>query len=74
MAKITFSVEAQTVFGDSLYIVGNNSALGNWDPHKGLTLSTNSSLYPNWRASVDIECMLLKYKYVIIKKVLYSIV
>ncbi len=43
---------ATTVFGQSVWAVGDSAELGNWDFHKGVMLSPTS--YPTWTGSVSL--------------------
>jgi len=50
--SVTFRVnEAYTSFGEELYVVGNNSALGNWDPSKAVKMYSYN--YPSWTVTVE---------------------
>jgi len=42
-----------TVWGQSVYIVGNTPRLGNWDPAKAVKLEP--TFYPQWIANVVVE-------------------
>jgi len=37
-----------TSFSEHVILVGNSKSLGNWDPQKGLKLSTSAVNYPQW--------------------------
>ena len=70
--EFTFETERKTEWGDRLFVVGNISCFGNWNPKKGLELFTNKKIYPDWKSGI-CRCnaaMLRKfeYKYVIVKK------
>ncbi|HYQ68633.1 carbohydrate-binding module family 20 domain-containing protein [Actinophytocola sp.] len=62
----TYTVQAETVWGQNVYVVGNVPALGNWDPAAAVPLTTGTGTYPRWTGSgtlppnTDIE-----YKFVI---------
>lgn len=49
--SVTFRVhDAYTTFGEELYVVGNQPALGNWDPDKAVKMYTYD--YPSWTVTV----------------------
>ncbi len=59
----SFNVNATTVSGQNVYVVGNVSGLGNWDPSKAVLLS--SATYPTWRGTVNIPASTgVEYKYI----------
>ncbi len=59
----TFEVNATTVLGENVYVVGNHPALSNWAPAAGLALS--SAAYPLWRATIDLPPgTAVEYKYI----------
>lgn len=45
---IRFSVTCETKFGEVVYICGNTSELGNWNPEIAMRLYTDTTLYPKW--------------------------
>ncbi|SHJ62583.1 family 14 glycosylhydrolase [Tepidibacter formicigenes] len=50
--SITFRVNnANTNFGEEIYVVGNQPQLGNWDPNKAVKLYTYN--YPSWTVTVE---------------------
>ncbi|REJ05204.1 alpha-amylase [Microbacterium bovistercoris] len=58
-----FSVNASTVWGQSVYVVGSIPALGNWAPASGVRLS--AATYPVWKATIDLPAgTSFEYKYV----------
>ncbi|MGH3656327.1 MAG: carbohydrate-binding module family 20 domain-containing protein [Micromonosporaceae bacterium] len=58
-----FAVNAETVWGENVYLVGNRPELGNWDPAKAVPLS--SATYPTWRGTVSLpKQTTIEYKYV----------
>ncbi|GGL07840.1 carbohydrate-binding module family 20 domain-containing protein [Mangrovihabitans endophyticus] len=60
---VSFAVNATTVWGENVYVVGNTAALGNWNPANGVPLS--SATYPVWRGSADLPAgTTVQYKYV----------
>lgn len=46
--RILFNVTAKTNYLQDVRLVGNIPELGNWDPEKGLKLSTTPHKYPHW--------------------------
>lgn len=66
---ITFNVNAETVFGDTLFVVGSVGPLGAWKPHGGLELKTDPAIYPRWcggvRLQADSAATAIEYKFVI---------
>ncbi len=68
-APVMFHAEHDgTGWGDRVFVVGNDPALGNWDPHRGVELKTSDDLFPAWAghlrlpAGADVE-----YKFVTVK-------
>jgi alpha-amylase len=59
----TFEVNATTVWGQNVFVVGNTAALGNWNPANAVALSSAS--YPVWRGTVALPAgTSVQYKYV----------
>ncbi|MFF3947625.1 carbohydrate-binding module family 20 domain-containing protein [Streptomyces sp. NPDC001902] len=59
----SFSVNATTVWGQNVYVVGNNAALGNWNTGNALPLS--SVAYPVWKLDVSMGAgTSFEYKYI----------
>ncbi|MEU4092258.1 carbohydrate-binding module family 20 domain-containing protein [Streptomyces sp. NPDC026673] len=59
----SFSVNATTVWGQNVYVVGNNAALGNWNTGSALPLS--SAAYPVWKLDVSMSAgTSFEYKYI----------
>jgi alpha-amylase len=57
-----FAVDATTVPGQNVFVVGDNAALGSWNPAAAIPLSSAS--YPVWRASVPLPSgTAFQYKY-----------
>jgi len=68
-APVMFTAEHDaTGWGDRVFVVGNDPALGGWDPHRGVELKTSDDLFPAWAGHIrlpaggDVE-----YKFVTIK-------
>ncbi|MBN1171945.1 MAG: glycosidase, partial [Micromonosporaceae bacterium] len=58
----SFACTATTVWGENVYVVGNATALGNWDPTSALLLSSASS--PVWTRDVTMTAgTSFEYKY-----------
>lgn len=51
--QIVFHINAQTTYGENIYIVGNVPELGNWDPDKCTEAMLNPN-YPDWFLSVSV--------------------
>ena len=47
--RVLFEVRTETVFGESVYIVGSTPQLGAWNPKRGIRMTTNEDTYPIWR-------------------------
>jgi alpha-amylase len=59
----TVAVNATTVWGQNVFVVGNTAALGNWDPANAVALSSAS--YPVWQATVGLPAgTAVQYKYI----------
>lgn len=56
-----------TAPGDVLRAVGSLSSLGNWDPQRGLRLTTSPTSFPRWsgKAALPARCSALEWKLVI---------
>ena len=64
---VTFSISnANTSFGQSLYVVGNQSELGNWSPAAGFKLTIQGSgANAAWSGTVQLNAATaIQYKYV----------
>lgn len=73
MFTFHFQTKRHTNSGDSLYVVGNDDLLGNWNPRKGLLMKTNKKIYPYWKSNIieteDYNGVIeIEYKYVLITK------
>jgi len=52
-SQITFTVNnATTVWGQNVYVVGNISQLGNWDPVHAVQMTPSS--YPTWTVTIPL--------------------
>jgi alpha-amylase len=62
-AATTFAVDATTVWGENVFVVGNTAALGNWNPANAVALS--SAAYPVWRGTAALPPgTAVQYKYI----------
>ncbi|GAA4880587.1 hypothetical protein GCM10023235_71070 [Kitasatospora terrestris] len=62
-AGASFAVNATTVVGQNIHVVGNNAALGNWAPASALKL--DPAAYPVWKLDVDLPAgTVFEYKYI----------
>ncbi len=62
-SQVSFGVQATTVYGQNVFVVGDCAELGGWDPAKAVALS--SSTYPVWRAAVTLPAgTTVQYKFV----------
>jgi alpha-amylase len=60
---VSFAVNAQTIWGENIFVEGNRPELGNWDTNNGLALS--AATYPIWRGTVNLPANLtFEYKYI----------
>jgi glucoamylase len=65
--QITFNERATTTFGENVFIVGQLTQLGNWDPNSAIPLSASkyTSSDPLWFATVSIPASTsFAYKYI----------
>ena len=60
---VTFAVNATTVWGENVYVLGNRAELSNWNTSGGVALS--SATYPVWQGTVSLPPnTTVEYKYV----------
>ncbi|MEV3990878.1 carbohydrate-binding module family 20 domain-containing protein [Streptomyces sp. NPDC049837] len=58
----SFAVNATTVYGENIYVTGNQSALGNWNPAAAPKL--DPATYPVWKLDVTLPAgTAFEYKY-----------
>lgn len=69
VTSVDLVIWAETQLGDRLIATGSIPAMGNWDPHQGVELSTNEAEYPVWRAALTAPTgsATVEYKYVIMR-------
>ncbi|KAF2999293.1 hypothetical protein E8E13_004409 [Curvularia kusanoi] len=66
-SKVTFNVQATTVYGESVFVTGQLTQLGNWSPDaaKALSAAKYTSTNPLWSASIDLPAStVFEYKYI----------
>eukprot|EP00002_Diphylleia_rotans_P016525 TRINITY_DN3217_c0_g1_i3.p1 TRINITY_DN3217_c0_g1~~TRINITY_DN3217_c0_g1_i3.p1 ORF type:complete len:930 (-),score=208.84 TRINITY_DN3217_c0_g1_i3:490-3279(-) len=63
--SVTFQVEANTKFGQTVKVVGDISTLGAWQTANAVPLHTNEKIYPLWTATVSLPLSsIVEYKYI----------
>ncbi|EOO00442.1 putative glycoside hydrolase family 13 protein [Phaeoacremonium minimum UCRPA7] len=67
MVAVTFNEFVTTLYGQTIKIVGDIDALGNWNPDQGIVLSA-SEYTPNnplWSVTVNLQPgQVIEYKYI----------
>jgi phosphatidylserine/phosphatidylglycerophosphate/cardiolipin synthase-like enzyme len=68
-APVMFHAEHDgTGWGDRVFVVGNDPALGGWDPHRGVELKTSDDLFPAWAGHLRLPAgEEVEYKFVTVK-------
>jgi chitodextrinase len=62
-ASITFNEAASTVWGQSVFLVGNIAALGSWNANSAIALSSTN--YPTWSVTLSLPgSTAIEYKYI----------
>eukprot|EP00915_Cephaloidophora_sp_WS-2016_P008596 GHVH01011852.1.p1 GENE.GHVH01011852.1~~GHVH01011852.1.p1 ORF type:complete len:1259 (+),score=182.74 GHVH01011852.1:228-4004(+) len=64
-----FRVEWNTVYSQTVVVVGNCPELGDWDPHQGVIMQTSGIHYPCWYTSESIQLRTkvpVEYKYCVV--------
>ena len=60
---VNFNVNAPTIWGQNVYLVGNHPLLGAWNPQSGVKMSPVP--YPTWSLTVSLPAStMFQYKYV----------
>lgn len=60
---VTFAADVTTIFGENVFVAGDQPALGNWEPTAAFPLS--SATYPIWRGTVQLPAgTTFEYKYI----------
>ncbi|KAG6836704.1 hypothetical protein H0H93_004680 [Arthromyces matolae] len=63
MVSATFTVVADTVYGENIYLTGSIDQLMNWSPDNALPLSASS--YPTWSITLDVPAnTIFEYKFI----------
>ncbi|KAK7430540.1 glycoside hydrolase 15 protein [Neonectria magnoliae] len=68
--SVTFESLVTTSFGDTVKIVGNIAALGNWNTNNAVSLSASeyTSSHPLWKVTIPLAAgQTIEYKYINIK-------
>ncbi|KAI0131275.1 carbohydrate-binding module family 20 protein [Daldinia grandis] len=66
---VTFNELKSTNYGQTVKVVGNVAALGNWDTSKAVTLSASqyTSSNPLWKATITLPAgQSIQYKYIVV--------
>lgn len=66
---VTFNVLKTTTYGQTVKVVGNIAALGNWDTSSAVALSASSytSSNPLWKGAITIPAgQAVQYKYIVV--------
>ncbi|GAB4084694.1 carbohydrate-binding module family 20 domain-containing protein [Myceligenerans cantabricum] len=63
VGEVSVAVDAETSWGQNVYLVGDRPELGSWTPSDGVALSADS--YPTWTGALDLPAgTTFEYKYV----------
>jgi alpha-amylase len=61
-----YTVQAETAFGQNVFVVGNIPQLGSWNPAAAVPLTTGTGTYPRWNGSGTLPPNTnVEYKFVI---------
>lgn len=61
-----YTVQAETVFGQNVFVVGNTASLGSWNPANAVPLTTGPGTYPRWNGSGTLPPNTsVEYKFII---------
>lgn len=61
-----YTIQAETVFGQNVYVVGNIAELGAWNPAQAVPLTTGPGTYPRWTGSGSLPTnSAVEYKFII---------
>mmetsp|Transcript_57226 Transcript_57226/g.94614 ORF Transcript_57226/g.94614 Transcript_57226/m.94614 type:complete len:300 (-) Transcript_57226:309-1208(-) len=67
----SFEVVVDTLWGDTVLLVGSSPQLGTWDCTKGVRLATDASTYPTWHVeNIKVSPAVgqhIEYKFVILR-------
>ena len=51
---VTLVVEATTVPGENVFVVGSSAELGSWNTANAVPLATGPGVYPRWSTTVSL--------------------
>ncbi len=61
-----YTIQAETVFGQNVHVVGNVPALGSWNPANAVPLTTGPGTYPRWHGTGALPPnTTVEYKFII---------
>ena len=61
--KLSFKIDYQTTWGESLFITGSTPQFGEWDPTQAIPMKNQ---FPGeWQTTVEVDSSELKYKYLL---------
>lgn len=64
--SVGYTVQAETVWGQNVYVVGNIPELGSWNPAAAVALTTGEGTYPRWTGTASLPANTdVQYKFVI---------
>ncbi|MFT5953521.1 MAG: hypothetical protein ACI8QD_000357, partial [Cyclobacteriaceae bacterium] len=61
--KITFKIDFRAQWGQSIYVCGSSSVLGQWDESKAFPLPPGAG--ESWEGHAEMDDVKLSYKYLI---------
>ncbi len=62
----TYTVQAETAWGQNVFVVGNVAELGSWNPANAVPLTTGAGTYPRWSGNGTLPAnTTVEYKFVI---------
>ncbi|HYF62941.1 MAG TPA: carbohydrate-binding module family 20 domain-containing protein, partial [Herpetosiphonaceae bacterium] len=62
---VTLIVEATTVPGENVFVVGSTAELGSWNTANAVPLATGAGVYPRWSATISLPAgAAVEYKYI----------
>ena len=62
---VTLIVEATTVPGENVFVVGNLAELGSWNTANAVPMATSNGVYPRWSATISLPAgAAVEYKYI----------
>lgn len=64
--SVNYTVQAETVWGQNVYVVGDIPELGSWNPAAAVPLTTGPGTYPRWNGTASLPANTdIEYKFVI---------